>query len=331
MKCSLHRLICLLLLPLLLLVGCGSTDSEGEPAASGNSAGGAAPSDGLDGVTVQGEPGAEPEVEIEDGFSVDETTVEVLDQGDGEEVGETDTVTVDYVGVNASTGKTFDSSWERGMPADFPLGPGMISGFNKALAGQQVGSRLVAALPPADGYGEAGNPQADIGGEDTLVFVVEIQGIVPSQAEGATVQPPEGLPDLELNAQDQPTGFSADADTEPAAKQLQVHTVIEGEGPEVEKGQTLTVHYLGQIYPDGKIFDQSWTRGEPATFPIGTGNLIEGWDEGLVGQKVGSRVILVVPPDKGYGEEGQPQAGIKGTDTLIFAIDILQATSPSAS
>ncbi len=318
-------LVALLVVPLLLLAACGQRGDAGDGAAPRKeSASATTAGSGLEGVTVQGEPGQEPTVKVDDGFSVDETSVEVLDEGDGATVQANDTVTVDYVGVNASTGKTFDSSWERGMPADFPLGPGMISGFNTALAGQQIGSRIVAALPPAEAYGAQGNPAAQIGGDDTLVFVVEIHGIVPTRAQGTKVPPPPDLPTLKVN-EGQPVGFAATARTAPAPEELQVHTVIKGNGPEVKAGQTLTVHYLGQIYPDGKIFDQSWSRGAPATFQVGTGQLIAGWDKGLVGVPVGSRVILVVPPDQGYGEAGQPQAGIKGTDTLIFAIDVLKA------
>ena len=79
------------------------------------------------------------------------------------------------------------------------------------------------------------------------------------------------------------------------------------------------------IWAGGKQFDSSWDRGQPASFPIGTDKVLPGWDEGLVGQTVGSQVLLVVPPDKGYGSAGEPNAGISGTDTLVFVIDILDA------
>jgi peptidylprolyl isomerase len=79
------------------------------------------------------------------------------------------------------------------------------------------------------------------------------------------------------------------------------------------------------VWNSGKQFDSSWDRGQPAQFAIGTGNVIAGWDTGLVGQTVGSQVLLVVPPDQGYGKDGNPQAGIKGTDTLVFVVDLLGA------
>jgi len=82
---------------------------------------------------------------------------------------------------------------------------------------------------------------------------------------------------------------------------------------------------VGAIYASGTVFDSSWSRGVPVTFSIGTGDVIPGWDSGLVGQPVGSRVLMVIPPAQGYGAEGNSSAGISGTDTLVFVVDILAA------
>jgi peptidylprolyl isomerase len=103
---------------------------------------------------------------------------------------------------------------------------------------------------------------------------------------------------------------------------LQQKTLSEGGGPTVAKGDLLVADYLGQVW-NGKVFDNSYDRNQPAAFQIGTGKVIAGWDETLVGKKVGSRVLLVIPPDKGYGAQGNAQAGIKGTDTLVFVVDIV--------
>ncbi|HEX2176314.1 MAG TPA: FKBP-type peptidyl-prolyl cis-trans isomerase [Nocardioidaceae bacterium] len=309
------RLLLALLVPfLLLLAGCGGD----EQAASGGASG-----DGLDGVAVQGGTDSKPQVEIDDGYSVSSTQAETLVEGDGDKVGAQDVVTVDYVGINARNGEEFDSSWASGQPATFSLGPGMISGFNKALVGQTVGSRVVAAIPPKDGYGSQGNPQAGIQGNDTLVFVIDIRDASSSQAQGQAVQPPTSLPHLATNKQGQPTEFHQTAQTAPAPKRSAVHTVIKGEGEPIESGQTVTLNYLGQVYPDGQIFDSSFGRAS-ASFPIGQGQPLPCFDE-LVGQSVGSRAILVCPADEGFGPQGNPQAGIKGDDTLIFAVDLLRA------
>lgn len=102
-------------------------------------------------------------------------------------------------------------------------------------------------------------------------------------------------------------------------KKLQVKVLKEGDGPAVKKGEALNANYLGQTW-DGKAFDNSWDRGAPATFEIGSGKVIKGWDEGLVGQKLGSRVELVIPPDKGYG--AQAQQSIPANSTLVFVVDL---------
>ena len=87
------------------------------------------------------------------------------------------------------------------------------------------------------------------------------------------------------------------------------------------------MQYRGQLWKDGSEFDASWTSGSATASPIGVGSVIPGWDKTLVGQTVGSQVLLVIPPDKGYGASGNAQAGIKGTDTLVFVVDILDAAA----
>jgi peptidylprolyl isomerase len=311
-----RSLLGLLLVPVLFIVGCGDSGDDG-----GGESSSASGSGELSGITVSGATDKKPKVEVEDGFSVEETSVEVLSEGDGEEVGEQDVVTVDYLGVNAKNGKEFDSSWSREQTADFPLGPGMIAGFNKALAGQKVGSRVLAAIPPEDGYGEQGNPQADIGGKDTLVFVVDIRDTTASKAAGESVEPPEGMPAVQTDDSDTPTGFAEMQGEPPASKKSTSYPLIKGDGPKVEKGQTVTMQYLGQVFGGKQPFDQSWGRA-PLTLPVGEGQPIPCFDQ-LVGETVGSRVVLVCPPAEAFGKKGNPQAGVKPDDTVLFAVDIL--------
>jgi peptidylprolyl isomerase len=103
---------------------------------------------------------------------------------------------------------------------------------------------------------------------------------------------------------------------------LHVKVLEEGTGPLVEAGRTIVVNYFGQVW-NGRVFDTSYDRGETIDFPIGVGAVIRGWDEGLVGQTVGSRVLLSIPPERGYGARGVPQAGIRGGDTLVFVVDVV--------
>lgn len=107
-----------------------------------------------------------------------------------------------------------------------------------------------------------------------------------------------------------------------APAELQVTVLTQGDGEVVEAGDSVAVHYLGQTW-GGKVFDNSYDRGQPLSFQLGVGMVIRGWDDGLTGQRVGSRVLLSIPPELGYGARGVPQAGIKGGDTLVFVSDIV--------
>jgi peptidylprolyl isomerase len=112
---------------------------------------------------------------------------------------------------------------------------------------------------------------------------------------------------------------------------LAVKTVIQGTGPAVARSDYLQADYLGQIWDTAKVFDNSYDRGTPAVFQIGVGQILPGWDQGLLGKKTGSRVELAIPPALGYGESGNPQGGIKGTDTLVFVVDVIATFNGKSS
>jgi hypothetical protein len=113
-----------------------------------------------------------PKIDVQAPFSVAETQVHTLRPGDGPIVAQTATVFVCYMGVNGRDGTVFDSSYQTGAPVDFPL-DGVIPGFQKAIAGQKVGSTVAVAMTSADGYAE-GQPSAGIEPGDTLVFAIKI-------------------------------------------------------------------------------------------------------------------------------------------------------------
>jgi peptidylprolyl isomerase len=119
----------------------------------------------------------------------------------------------------------------------------------------------------------------------------------------------------------------------PSALTQQVLTT--GTGAPVAKDDTVIANYVGQTWAEksGKanVFDSSFSRGEPAAFLIGEGQVIPGWDTALVGKTLGSRLLLTIPPADGYGSAGQSAANISGTDTLVFVIDLVSAYKPDAS
>ena len=103
---------------------------------------------------------------------------------------------------------------------------------------------------------------------------------------------------------------------------LEITDLAVGDGDEATAGSTAVVHYVGVAYSTGEEFDASWNRGEPFAFPLGAGNVIAGWDHGVVGMKVGGRRRLVIPPDLGYGDRGAGSVIAPG-ETLIFVVDLL--------
>lgn len=294
-----------------------SGSSPSSPAATRSAA-----STSLSEVKVSGGPGAKPKLDFSPPFSVERTEKRVLVTGSGPKVSTGQRVTLDYVGVNGTDGKEFDTTFGR-QQASFTLdATGVIKGFSTSLDGVPVGSRVLLAIPPADGYGIEGVPVAGIGPTDTLLFVIDVADAndLLRRATGTAVPPKAGLPTVKLDKQGAPT-ISIPKRKPPS--DLVVQPLIVGKGAKVAKGQTITVHYTGAIWRSGEVFDSSWRRKTPGKFPIGAGRVIAGWDEGLVGRTVGSQLLMVIPPDKGYGAAGNTQAKITGTDTLVFVVDIL--------
>jgi FKBP-type peptidyl-prolyl cis-trans isomerase len=207
----------------------------------------------------------------------------------------------------------------------------LLPGLEKALIGQKEGSRVLAVLPPKDGFGASGNPQIGVGGTDTLVFVIDMVAVIGNTdgASGAQVSSGGGnLPTVTVNPGKAPT-VKVPASAPPA--KLTVKVLAQGTGQRVAKGDYVVVQYDGVIWKTGKVFDSSWSRSAPFAFTIGGGQVVKGWDNGLVGQPAGSRVLLAVPPADGYGASPPSGSGIGKSDTMIFVVDILGAYKPGAA
>ncbi|MGW3207956.1 FKBP-type peptidyl-prolyl cis-trans isomerase [Streptomyces sp. NPDC001135] len=115
------------------------------------------------------------------------------------------------------------------------------------------------------------------------------------------------------------------------SKDLAVKTVIAGSGGAIAENDFIQANYLGQIWDTGKVFDNSYDKKQPLVLPLAQGQVIDGWRYALAGKKVGSRVQIAVPPTWGYGKSGEPRAGIKGTDTLVFVIDVIDSFNSKSS
>ncbi len=307
-----RRLIPVAIAAALVLAGCGSS------------------ANGLDSVKVSG--GKTPTVKFDKNFKATKTTSKVLKKGSGKKIAEGDSVTVDYVAVNGRTAKTFDSSFKTGTPLTTTVTTGqLLAGFVKGITGKTVGSRILIAIPPKDGFGAA-NTQLGVKATDTMVFLMDIIKAstppaakdVPKAASGKAQKLPATLPKLTLDKSKHPSKFTKNSQTAKAPKKMGVNVAIKGTGAKVEAGQSIIAQYVGQIYPAGAVFDESWSKSA-ATFQIGANKVIKCWDDGLVGQTVGSRVILTCPASVAYGESPPQGSKIKAGDTLIFAVDLLAA------
>jgi len=136
----------------------------------------------------------------------------------------------------------------------------------------------------------------------------------PAQQDTATEPEPEPEPDAEKPEVEVP---------DKPAKKLEIVDIEKGDGDAAKKGDTVSVHYVGVSQSTGEEFDASYNRGEPFEFELGAGMVIDGWDEGVEGMKVGGRRRLVIPPEQGYGAQGQPPS-IGPNETLVFVIDLLE-------
>ena len=187
----------------------------------------------------------------------------------------------------------------------------MIKGFATGLAGVTVGSRVLVGITPEDGYGDQGQPDAGIEGNDSLLFVIDVLGVkdVLNRATGTAVPPMPGLPTVTL---DPDTGApTVTAPAGPPPTELIIQPLIVGAGAKTVAGQSLTVQYHLVKWADNTVLESSWEKGTPAPLQIGIGQILPGLDAGLTGQTIGSQILLVVPP----GEDTQGSAG--GNDTIV--------------
>ncbi|MCO4746075.1 MAG: FKBP-type peptidyl-prolyl cis-trans isomerase, partial [Proteobacteria bacterium] len=207
---------------------------------------------------------------------------------------------VEYDGFLES-GRLFDSTRLRETAFTFPIGMGrVIPGWDEGLADAPVGCRRQLVVPPHLAYGEAGNSK--IPPAATLTFDIEVIDI--------------GAPRVAPMAPQTVNGYLT------SGTGLKVAIIEAGEGDAVAKGDTALVEYTGWT-SDGTRFDSSYLRDGPIPVQVGAGRVIAGWDEGLLGMKVGELRQLVIPPNLGYGATGRPPT-IPGGETLTFEVQLVE-------
>ena len=321
-----HRPVAALCAVLLVpaLAACGGTDDASDPQTASESAAGASTTGELSEVSFSG--GVGDSLKATWSSKVEKpkaTTVTTLVKGTGDEVADGDTVSTFLWVGNGSTKKDVYSDYDNGAPEAIANGDQLSDVFGKLLSGATYGSRVAAVTTASELFGpSAENNQLGVGATDTLVIVadlVEKQEESPTPTDDAAH---DASPDTQPSVVEEggkPTGLDFSGIDEPALDTPVQRVVIdEGTGAAVKASDTVKVNYLGATYDAKQPFDESFS-GQPLTSSLS--GLIQGWTIGLTGVKVGSRVLLQIPPAYGYGAQGS--GSIPANSTLWFVIDVL--------
>jgi peptidylprolyl isomerase len=302
----------------LVLLSTAACGSDGEEGSSGSSTAGG---ETLKGLAVSGDFGEKPTIKI-DGLEVEKVESAELIEGDGPEVTKESYVDYRFSIVNID-GEEVAGNYQENEPTQLVVASQPKSIID-AVVGTRIGSRVAIAIPVKDLVGDEGAPQAGLEPDADMVLVfdmIEEGEAPPAPAECKDAGKLTDEPEVVAEGDDV-TGLDFSGSPENPPCELQVITLKKGDGPKVKVGDELQADYYGTVWGGEEPFDSSFERGEPATFPLAEGSLIDGWVKGLEGVNVGSRVMLVIPPEQGYGEQGSGDQ-IPGNSTLVFVIDVL--------
>ena len=310
-----RRLFALLaaLLMVLVTTSCGSGDSTD-----------AAEAGPLEAVTTEGTVGEELEVAYDGKVTAEEAETEVLEEGDGNPVEANSTILMHlYIG-NGTSGKQSINTYEQGKAVSVRMSEDQLfKPVLDAVVGQKSGSRIAVAASVKEVWGAQGQPQLKLKASDTAVFIADIVSVEPVEVldgpQGDEVAPPKDAPKV-IEENGQVTGLDWSETPKKAPKELEVITLVEGDGPEVGAQEMVTFDYFGAVWGEKKPFDESFSR-EPTAFAVGVNSLIPAWDEKIPGLTRGSRVMIIAPPESAYGDQDQPN--IPGGSTLVFVVDVL--------
>ncbi|WP_157975674.1 FKBP-type peptidyl-prolyl cis-trans isomerase [Brachybacterium sp. YJGR34] len=286
------------------------TDDGSDPEATSGASDGGGGGDPLSGVSIGDDLAAEPTIEFTPPLAIDAAQAEIVVPGDGDVIAEGDTVIWRSMYIDAGTGETLQSWWQ-GAPAG-----------GVQVTAEGVGEEAFSfftTVPVGSRFAMAGWQQDTGGQARSLLQVADVDRIVsPLRAEGAAGSPSGTYPSVTLAEDGSPTLDAAPEGDAPGSTVRE--ELVVGTGDTTREGDYLTMHYTGWKWSDGSIFDSSWERGAPFGFVQGASQVIPGWDENLLDLPVGSQVMLVIPPEEAYGDQGD-LAG----ETLVFVIDVLDA------
>ncbi len=311
------RRLSAVLLPVVLattlattLVACGSDSSDGDSSSS---------PDSLHGITVTGDLGSAPEVKWDGKLDVDKTETTVLTEGDGDEIVDGDQVQVNlWIGNGFTQEEAYSSYADGGQEETVTANDQLAPVFKDAVLGQKLGSRVAVTATGADAFGEAGNTSIGVAPTDTVLIIVDLMEMY--QPPTPKDVPSAQLPGI-VEKKGEPVALDFKGLDKPKADGDLLRSVVkEGNGKTVTTDMTVTADYLGMVYGAKRPFDESYSK-DPVPFALS--QVVQGWTYGLEGLTVGSRVLLQIPPDLGYG--ASEQSGIPANSTLYFVVDIIDA------
>lgn len=273
-------------------------------------------------VKVTGNFGEKPTANFSTPITATNTERIILKEGTGNLAVPNGTIQADFTFYDGSTGEQLGQTAYDGSTLNpLPLNDeNMIHGLVAAFQCAPVGSQLVAVIAPKDLLDPSGEPIAGLDGKTSIVIVADLVSASIARANGKDQTVPDGFPKVVLDPNGVP-GITIPSKAAPT--KLEVAVLKKGDGATVSADSTVTVHYTGVTWADGKVFDSSWAKNTPLTLQLS--NFVPGFQQALEGQKVGSQILAVIPPDLAYGENGQ--GSIPGDATLVFVVDIL-ATTP---
>jgi len=313
-----------LLIPALAACGDSSGKDSGSDSKAGSSAGASATPE-LTAVTFSGDVGKELTPKWHSTVDAPKSsTVTTLVKGSGSTIADGDTVSAYLYLGDGTTKKDAYSDYTNGSPESIPNDDKLSDLFSKILSDATYGSRVAAVTSAAELFGPSGNSQLGIAATDSLVVVadlVEKAAVSPTPTDDSAHDASPSTQPKVIEHKGVPSGLDWTGIAEPALDTPVQRVVLkQGTGPAVKSSDTVTVNYLGETYQAKTPFDESFTK-TPLTSSLS--GLIQGWSIGLTGVKVGSRVLLQIPPAYGYGAQGSGST-IPGNATLWFVIDVLK-------